>query len=67
MDGGEQEPEYIDGPHFHLEGLDGPTPDGADFSDEHVQWAMSTQLPGHITGIDYSQANQPADGGTSYV
>ena len=68
MDGhGEQEPEYIDEPHFQLEGLDGPALHGADFGDEHVQWAMATQFPDHITGIDYSQANQPAHGGESYA
>ncbi|KAA2254509.1 hypothetical protein F0L68_30485 [Solihabitans fulvus] len=55
---GEQEPEYVDEPHFQLDSLEVPAPDGADFTDEHVQWALAAQFPDHITGIDYSQAEQ---------
>jgi hypothetical protein len=51
----EDEPQYVDTTTIRLDHHELTAPDGIDVTDEHVQWAMNTQLPGHITGIDYGQ------------
>lgn len=50
--------EYVDNPHIRLENLALDPPAGVDFTREHVQWAMSTQLPDHIAGVDHSQGGE---------
>ena len=56
----EHEPQYVDTTRIKVENLELNAPDGFDVPHEHVQWAINTQMPSHITGIDY---NQQQDGG----
>jgi hypothetical protein len=57
MEGSEEHHlEDVDVPHFRLENLAVTPPAGADFTQEHVQWAIATRFPDHITGIDHGQA-----------
>jgi hypothetical protein len=61
----DEEEDYVDDARVQLDSLDVPAPDGMDFGEEHVQWALNTEMPGHISGIDYSQ--RPEDQGESVV
>jgi hypothetical protein len=59
------EESYVDSAQVRLDDLRLSAPNGIDFGAEHVQWALATDMPGNISGIDYSQ--RPADGGQYLV
>lgn len=61
----DEEESYVDDAQVRLDNLELSAPDGIDFTDEHVQWALNTEMPSHISGIDYSQ--RPQDGGQYVV
>jgi hypothetical protein len=58
------EEDYVEDPQIRLDDQEGPAMEAVDFGDEHVQWALSTEMPNNITGID---TNQRPDGGQYVV